>query len=106
MHKKENTLQIHREIKVDQFRFKRNSLLTIKSWIKKHTKGSRGYHNKGILSSLYKRNTLYTCIESLICIRFFIFPTCYFAAAALPRLAEGASASGNSAANVESAVHQ
>ena len=36
----------------------------------------------------------------------FTFPTCYSAVAAPPGLAEGASASGNSAASAESAARQ
>lgn len=104
------SLQIHREIKVKQFWFNRNDLVTIKVQLNKHTNSSGCYHNKGTQEQsfffLHCTKAIYTCLKSLVGIQLFIFLMCYSAVAAPPGLAEGASASGNSAANAEFAAHQ
>lgn len=57
------------------------------------------------IGAVQQRYIIYMSLEP-VCHQLFIFLLCCSAVAALPGLAEGASASGSSAASAESAVRQ
>ena len=60
----------------------------------------------GTAFCLHCTKAMYTCLRNLVKTQLFIFLMCYSAVAALPGLAESASASRNSAASAEFAAHQ